>query len=133
MSTSDKNKQLMKELFAGLAQGDGTRMNELLAEDCRWTVIGTTPLSGTNIGKEAIDNAVTAHLLGRLDGPIICIADRFIAEDDHVVIQFHGQATTTQGRPYNNTYCWVCRLSDGQIREVTEYVDTQLVMTTLLA
>ncbi|GAA5099695.1 nuclear transport factor 2 family protein [Nocardia iowensis] len=59
---------------------------------------------------------------------MIFTANRFITEDDYVVVQFRGQAITKQGRPYNNTYCWVCRLSDGQLREATEYADTQVVI-----
>jgi ketosteroid isomerase-like protein len=33
--------------------------------------------------------------------------------------------------PYNNNYCYVCRLADGKLRELTEYCDTQLIATAL--
>jgi ketosteroid isomerase-like protein len=38
-----------------------------------------------------------------------------------------GEARTTSGRPYDNQYCHVFKLQEGQILEVTEYLDTQLV------
>jgi len=31
--------------------------------------------------------------------------------------------------PYNNTYCNVYRIADGKIRQLTEYLDTELVTT----
>jgi len=31
------------------------------------------------------------------------------------------------GVPYNNSYCFVFRLADNQLKEVTEYLDTELV------
>jgi ketosteroid isomerase-like protein len=50
-----------------------------------------------------------------------------------VVIQCHGRVTTKTGKPYNNTYCYVCRMADGKMRELTEYLDTELVATALAA
>ena len=39
--------------------------------------------------------------------------------------------TTKSGKPYNNEYCWVFRLDGGRIKEVTEYMDTQLAEAAL--
>ncbi len=50
-----------------------------------------------------------------------------IAEGELVVVQSTGQATTTSGRAYNNTYCQVFTIRDGKIGAVTEYMDTALV------
>ncbi|WP_069159958.1 nuclear transport factor 2 family protein [Nocardia altamirensis] len=130
--SADDNKQLMMAAFAELAQGNSTHLRKLIAEDCRWNLIGTTPWSGANVGKQAIENFL-ASVDDRFTGPVVLTADRFIAEGDYMAVQFHGQATTTEGRPYNNVYCWVCHMSDGQLREITEYADTQLAMTTLFA
>jgi len=46
------------------------------------------------------------------------------------VVECRGQVTTKSGKPYNNTYCYVCRLQDGKLKELTEYFDTQLVVET---
>lgn len=35
--------------------------------------------------------------------------------------------TTTRGQPYNNSYCFVIRMRDGQMAELTEYFDSALV------
>ena len=47
-----------------------------------------------------------------------------------VVVECRGSVTTKTGRPYNNRYCLVCLLKDGKIKELTEYMDTNLVVTT---
>ena len=67
-------------------------------------------------------------------GQQICVpilAHRFIAEGDHVVVEGRGQATTKAGKAYNNTYCWVYRIADGKVQELTEYMDTELVTAAL--
>jgi ketosteroid isomerase-like protein len=35
--------------------------------------------------------------------------------------------TTVSGERYANTYCLVIRMGDGQLREMTEYMDPALV------
>ncbi|MBV8968127.1 MAG: hypothetical protein JO331_03580, partial [Verrucomicrobia bacterium] len=52
---------------------------------------------------------------------------RILADDDYVVVECQGDATTLSGARYANTYCLVIRLVDGRLREMTEYMDTALV------
>jgi ketosteroid isomerase-like protein len=42
-------------------------------------------------------------------------------------VECHGDATTVTGERYANTYCFVIRLAQGRLRELTEYMDTALV------
>jgi uncharacterized protein len=60
-------------------------------------------------------------------------ATRFIGEGDWVAVECRGHVTTKQGKPYDNRYCWICRVEGGKLREVVEYPDTQLVATALQA
>jgi len=48
-----------------------------------------------------------------------------------VVVEFRGRATTKAGKPYNNNYCWIYRIADGRLQELTEYLDTELVTAVL--
>ncbi|PRX49370.1 hypothetical protein B0I33_103405 [Prauserella shujinwangii] len=104
---------------------------DCLADDVRWTVIGTTAWSGVYAGRTAVLNELLRPLGSRLQGRTVVVAHRFVAEGDLVVVEARGQNTTTGGAPYHNTYCWVCRVVDGRIRELTEYADTQLIATVL--
>jgi uncharacterized protein len=52
------------------------------------------------------------------------------ADGDSVVVEHTGYNVLPDGRNYNNQYCWVLRFQDDLIREVREYMDTQLVTET---
>jgi ketosteroid isomerase-like protein len=125
--TSAENKKLMQEIFAGLANRNGTLLIERMSDDFRWINIGTNKWSGTFDGKEAVLRDLLAPLRAKLAERSRTVAHRFIAEGDYVVVEARGDNVTKAGAPYNNEYCFVFRLSDGKIREVKEYADTALV------
>jgi uncharacterized protein len=126
-----ENKQLMQNIFTELSNGDGAPFVESLADDICWTIIGSTKFSGTYRGKQAVLNELLRPLFARFADQYTNTAHRFIAEDDYVVIECRGRVTTKSGAPYNNTYCWVCRVTDGKLQELTEYLDTELVTAAL--
>jgi ketosteroid isomerase-like protein len=53
MGTTD-NKQLLQHLFAKMATGNFEPFLGHMADDVRWTVMGTTKLSGTLTGKQEV-------------------------------------------------------------------------------
>ena len=127
-----ENKQLMRHIFSELSRGNSRPFVEIMAEDFRWTVTGATPWSKTYEGKRAVLAELLGQLRSRFDAPVRVRAHRLIAEDDYVVVEARGENNVTKGgTPYNNTYCFVFRLADGRLREVTEYMDTALVLTAL--
>jgi ketosteroid isomerase-like protein len=130
MSTVE-NKQLVEYIYTELSSGNVTPLLDSLAEEVQWTIIGTTELSGTYRGKREVVEGLLGRLRARLAGPISFALERFIAEGDHVVMQASGRATATNGNPYNNTYCIVCRIADGKIEQMTDYIDTALISSAL--
>ena len=127
-----ENKKLMQEIFAGLAQGNSRPFVAAMADDFNWTVTGTTRWSKTYAGKQAVLTELFGILQSRVAGQIRITADRFIADGDFVVVEAQGSNnTTTAGKPYNNRYCFVFRLAEGKLKEVTEYLDTELVTAAL--
>jgi len=129
--TAQANKQLMQQIFAGLANGNRKPFGDAMAEDFTWHLIGTTKWSGTYRGKDVVRRQLLKPLFERFADQYTNTAVRFIAEDDFVVVECRGRVTTKAGRPYNNTYCYVCRLEGGMLRELTEYFDTELVTAAL--
>ena len=126
-----ENKQLLQHVFAELAAGNAQPFTDILSDQVRWTIRGTTAWSRTFVGKAAVIAELLTPLRARIDGRIQVTADRFIAEDDFVVVEAHGRSTTRQGQPYNNSYCWIYRLTNGRVMELTEYLDTALVAEAL--
>ncbi len=126
-----ENKQLMQGIFAEMAKGNARPLVEAMADDFRWTVPGTTKWSRTYEGKQAVLGELFGVLRDRIEGQMRTAAQRFIAEDDYVVVEARGNNTTKAGKPYNNSYCFVFRLAGGKLKEVTEYMDTELVTAAL--
>jgi ketosteroid isomerase-like protein len=126
-----ENKKLLESIFSELSVGNSRPFVEAMADDFSWTVTGTTKWSKKYAGKSVVLGELFGTLTSRMDGRIKTIADRFIAEDDVVVVEAHGSNTTKSGKPYNNRYCFVFRVSAGKLKEVTEYLDTELVSSAL--
>lgn len=122
-----ENKQVILDFYEAGAQGDMDRCFALLADDITWTNIGTTRFSGTYVGKQAIAEDLLGPLFGNLKAGIASKIERLTAEGDIVVAQTSGTAETLDGKPYNNTYCQVIKVSDGKIAAVKEYMDTALI------
>jgi uncharacterized protein len=126
------NKQLLRHVYAEVSKGNAQPLLDSLADDVQWTIIGSTALSGTSRGKQEVIDKLLKPLRARLaDGPIMFQPERFIAEGEYVVMQAQGRATALSGKPYNNTYCIVCRIVDGKVKEMVDYIDTELITSAL--
>ncbi len=130
MSSSD-NKRLLQQVFEHLARGDGGPFADLMADDFRWTITGKTAWSRTYEGKAAVQEELLRPLFAQFAGRYRNTAHRFIAEGEWVVVQCRGNVTTKRGHRYDNEYCYLCRFSEGKLRELIEYLDTELVTTVL--
>jgi len=126
-----ENKQLLQQIFEELSKGNSEPFVASMADDFRWTVTGTTKWSRTYEGKQAVLAELLGPLSARIKGRLRTTAHRLIAEGDFVVVEARGSNTTKSGVPYNNNYCFVFRLWDNQLKEVTEYFDTELVTAAL--
>jgi uncharacterized protein len=126
-----ENKQLLQNIFARMAEGDSRLLVESMADDFRWIVSGATNWSGTYEGKQKVLTELFAPLRSRIVDRIRTTAQRFIAEDDLVVVEARGNNLTRCGMRYDNTYCFVFRLANGKLSEVTEYMDTDLAVRVL--
>ncbi len=122
-----ENKQVVLDFYEAGARGDMDACFALLADDVTWTNIGSTKFSGTYIGKQALAEDLLGPLFSQLKSGISSQIERLTAEGDSVVAQTSGTAETMNGTPYNNTYCQVIRIRDGQIVDVKEYMDTALI------
>lgn len=129
MSTPPK--QLLQHAFDALATGDGLPFIDLMSDDFIWTIPGNATWSGTWRGKKAVREELLAPLFARFAGRYTNRAIRFIAEGDLVAVECRGKVMTISGKPYDNTYCYVCRFAGGKLRELTEYMDTELAASAL--
>jgi uncharacterized protein len=128
---TQENKAAIAAIFAETAKGNGRPFVDALAEDVRWTIIGSTAWSRTYVGRPSVINDLLRPLGRQLGGASIIRAHHILADEDCVVVQATGHNTTISGKPYENRYCWVIRMREGKMSELTEYADTQLIASAL--
>jgi ketosteroid isomerase-like protein len=126
-----ENKRLLQDAFDELANGNGKPFMDLLGEDVRWRIIGTTAWSRSYEGLQAVRNELMRPLFAQFANRYSNKATRIIADGETVVIECRGRAKTKMGKSYDQSYCYVCRLAEGKVRELTEYLDTELLTTAL--
>jgi len=129
--TSAANKKLMQEIFAAAGNSDPAARDRSLfvaslADDAKWVVTGQYSWSRTFTGKQSILGELHGHVRDQLVERARTIAHRFIADGDCVVVEAKGDNVTKAGARYDNDYCLVFELKDGQIREIREYCDSVL-------
>ena len=113
------NGQLQIKISEKFAKGDFEFTDMYLADDIKWNILGETSIEG----KEQV--LEVSKMLQLEYFPVITIKN-VIAEGNYVVIESTGEATTKNGKPYNQTYCDVFKFKEGQLKEVSTYLDTAL-------
>jgi ketosteroid isomerase-like protein len=124
---TEVTRALVTRLFAAYEQGDSRPLFDHVADDVRWTIAGTNPLSGDYRSKREFLAATYERLAAVLKEPVRPEVRRIVADADVAVVQWHGRATSVVDRPYDNDYCWIMRLDGDRIVEVTAYFDGGLV------
>lgn len=120
------NKQLLKDVFAEMARGNTTPFRDCLADDISWSFKGSTKRTMTYRGKQAVLRDLLGPIFAQFANQYTSAAERFIADEDFVVVETQGNVMANSGKTYCNKYCHVCRMRDGKIIELTEYMDTAL-------
>jgi ketosteroid isomerase-like protein len=131
--SASSNETLIRHLYTEVTNGKPAPLIGHLAEDIEWTIIGSTPLSGVYRGRDAVVSTLFGGLRARLTGPVQFRFDRFISDDERVVMEAHGHAMTHEGRPYDNRYCVIFDIDEGKLHRIIDYVDTELVTAVLFA
>lgn len=131
LATAQRNKQLMQAIFAELAQGNGKPFRDAMADDFCWVIPGQGTWSGEWKGKQMVTQRLLKPLYERFATTYTNHAEEFIAEGDKVVVRCRGDVMTKSGQRYDNHYCMVFQLKDGRLRELVEYMDTELATRAL--
>ena len=129
--SSQESKKLIQKIFDELAAGNHGALLKRVAKDSKWTVTGSSPVSGSYDGKEAFYEQVLRKVRSKLTDRVHPTVTSIIAEGDTVVVQWVGRSMSKSGKPYNNDYCWILRVKDGLIQEGTIYADMRLVTEVL--
>ena len=117
----------VREIFKGLETGDGTAFFEHVADDVDWTVMGTHPLAGHYLSKQAFIEGTFAKLGQVLPQGAQLYMEHLLVKDDEAVVELHSLATAMNGMRFDNRYCWVVYFEDETIKRVRAYLDSAMV------
>ena len=117
MSIED-NKKVVLDFYAAGARGDMDTCFALLADDITWTNIGSTKLSGTYVGKQALVEQLLGPLFGQLKAGISSEIERLTAEGDIVIAPIQtnfADVANIGGRDAGSVTaaCFLSRFVDG--------------------
>jgi len=127
MTTAADNKRLVREAFGPWESGDSGPFFALIAENVRWTVIGSTVVSGVYHSKQALLDAAFGPLLERLEAPPTTRFVDLAAEGDKIFLRFESSAVAKSGLRYEQTYCFAMVMREQRIVEIVVYLDTELL------
>uniref|UniRef100_F4C9J8 SnoaL-like domain-containing protein n=1 Tax=Sphingobacterium sp. (strain 21) TaxID=743722 RepID=F4C9J8_SPHS2 len=116
------NKELITKAFHDWHEGTGNFFN-LLAEDLRWEITGSTPYSRVYKSKQEFLNGVIIPLNKKLKVKIKPTVRNIFVDGDMVIALWDGEATALDGKPYRSSYSWYMKMKDGKITEVVAFLD----------
>jgi uncharacterized protein len=117
----------VRDIFKGLEREDGAAFFQHVAEDVDWTVMGTHPLAGHYVGKQAFIAGTFAKLGRVLPQGAQLHVEHTITQGDQAVVELHSLATAKNGMRFDNRYCWVVYFQDAIIKRVRAYLDSAMV------
>jgi ketosteroid isomerase-like protein len=92
----------LKALLTVWVRGDRAALNNLLADDLRWTVIGSSPVSGRYNSKREFLEGPGARMAEKLATPIQPTLRHVIADGNMVALVFDGRANGKNGTDYTS-------------------------------
>jgi hypothetical protein len=99
-------------------------------EDVTWRWMGVNRWSKSFQGRQTIADKLFGGAPDTPNPASTVTVHGIHTDGDIVVVEHSGRNELPDGRRYDNNYCWVFRIQDGLIKEVREYMDTQLVTET---
>lgn len=122
-------KQFVEKLFRNLENGHQDQFFSQVAPNVLWEVMGTHPLAGVYHGKQEFLDHTFVRLKKLLKGgPVLKVSNILIAEDTPIVIvEMVHLSYSINGRPFNNTYCWLVKFENEVIVHVRAYLNSALV------
>ena len=122
-----ENKKMIEFIFSELSRGNDKPFLDAMAEEIQWHWMGTEQWSRTFKGKSSVLDEFWNAIQAKLKQSFRIIPQRFIADDDYVVVESVGYNADANGKQYANKHCWVLLIKEGKIHELNEYMDTALV------
>jgi uncharacterized protein len=129
--TSKSNKQIVQDAWRAFASRDPAQISAVFTEHAQWLApAGNATAVALKYPNHMIGRDVITRFLTQ-EFPKLFVSDVSVefaglyAEGDMVILEERMRATLSNGRSYDNEYCFIFSLSGDKISFVREYMDTQ--------
>ena len=129
MATVENNKQLTLKFFDAMRRGDADAIADTYADEGRVVTMGNTLISGSR-GKEEI-RQFAGGVLDAFPAGLKFTILNMTAEGNRVAVEAASEGLHVSGKPYRNHYHFLLTWKQGQLLEMKEYMDTELVTDVL--
>jgi uncharacterized protein len=117
----------VEKLFNYLKTGQNELFFQQVAPDVQWSVMGHHPLAGTYHNKEDFISHTFQRLNKILKEGVVLEFKNIFIDGEVAIVEMESLSMALNGKPFNNTYCWITRFENDVIVEVRAYVDSALV------
>jgi uncharacterized protein len=130
MQANNENERLAIEFFVTLSTGDLEAVRVLLHENASWTtMVHGIPGAGSHVGRSVIVDEFLAPVRGLFQpGDPKVLLETIASNGPLVFTETRGVGVLSDGRPYENRYCWAVEIKDGKVFAIREYMDSLYVM-----
>ena len=128
---SNATKDIVKNAWKAFATRDAAQIEAVFTPDAKWFA---PPGNATGVAlgytEFVLDRATIVRFLSRelmtlFVSDVAVTFTSLIADGATAVLENRFQATLSNGRHYDNDYCFVIEVKDGRIHRMREYMDTQ--------
>jgi len=116
------NKEIITKAFHDWHNGTGNFF-DLLTEDMRWEITGSTPYSKVYGSKQEFLDSVIIPLNKKLKVKIKPTVRNIFVDADMVIALWDGEAVALDDRPYHSSYSWYMKMKNGKITDVVAFLD----------
>jgi uncharacterized protein len=123
---TETNREIIRQAFDAWRQGTAP-ITGVFAPDMAWRIEGHSAASKEYRSKQQFIEEVLAPFAARFteSEPFRPVTIRAVyADGDAVIVIWDGRGTTTDGRPYENSYAWIMTLADGKVIDGTAFFDS---------
>ena len=129
---AESNEALVRRFFDTLNAEDLEGLKPMFHPDATWTPMTQMDIPGAAVhrGRVGIVDEFLKPVRGLFVGkdPQNQI-NSLVAQGNLVALETHGTGKLTNGKTYDNRYCWIVEIRDGMIFAIREYMDTAYIQS----
>ena len=126
VTRTQNNRDIIRQAFDAWRQGAGP-ITDVFAPGMVWRIEGHSAASKEYSSNQQFVDEVLAPFGARFTAsePFHPVTTRAIyPDDDTVVVVWDGRGVANDGQPYENSYVWIMKLTDGQVVDGTAFYDS---------